>query len=93
MYVPAGLQGDAAVSTTMEQIDLVHEMIRRYPDALELALTAADVERILAAGKIASLLGAEGGQSIASSLSVLRALKQLGVAIALDDFQVSKAAA
>jgi membrane dipeptidase len=79
VYVPAGLQGDAAVSTTMEQIDLVHEMIRRYPDALELALTAADVERILAAGKIASLLGAEGGQSIASSLSVLRALHALGV--------------
>jgi membrane dipeptidase len=79
VYVPAGLQGDAAVSTTLEQIDLVHEMIRRYPDALELALTAADVERILAAGKIASLLGAEGGQSIASSLSVLRALYALGV--------------
>ena len=79
VYVPAGLQGDAAVTTTLEQIDLVHEMIRRYPDALELALTAADVERILAAGKIASLLGAEGGQSIASSLSVLRALHALGV--------------
>jgi membrane dipeptidase len=79
VYVPAGLQGDAAVSTTLEQIDLVHEMIRRYPEALELALTATDVERILAAGKVASLLGAEGGQSIASSLSVLRALHALGV--------------
>ena len=79
VYVPAGLQGDAAVSTTLEQIDLVHEMIRRYPAALELALTAADVERILAAGKVASLLGAEGGHSIASSLSVLRALHALGV--------------
>jgi membrane dipeptidase len=79
VYVPAGLQGDAAVTTTLEQIDLVHEMIRRYPDALELALTAADVERILATGKVASLLGAEGGHSIASSLSVLRALHALGV--------------
>jgi membrane dipeptidase len=79
VYVPAGLQGDAAVTTTLEQIDLVHEMIRRYPDALELALTAADVERILATGKVASLLGAEGGHSIASSLSVLRALYALGV--------------
>jgi membrane dipeptidase len=79
VYVPAELQGDAAVTTTLEQIDLVHEMIRRYPAALELALTAADVERILAAGKVASLLGAEGGHSIASSLSVLRALHALGV--------------
>src|SRR5450755_574521 len=79
VYVPAGLQGDAAVTTTLEQIDLVREMIRRYPDALELALTATDVERILAAGKVASLLGAEGGHSIASSLSVLRALHALGV--------------
>ena len=79
VYVPAELQGDAAVTTTLEQIDLVREMIRRYPAALELALTAADVERILAAGKVASLLGAEGGHSIASSLSVLRALHALGV--------------
>lgn len=79
VYVPAGLQGDAAVSTTLEQIDLVREMIRRYPDTLELALTAADVERILGTGKVASLLGAEGGHSIASSLSVLRALHALGV--------------
>src|ERR1022692_1426901 len=79
VYVPAGLQGDAAVTTTLEQIDLVHAMMRRYPAALELALTAADVERILAAGKLASLLGAEGGHSIGSSLSVLRALHALGV--------------
>jgi len=54
-------------------------MIGRYPDRLELALTAADVERIFAAGRIASLLGAEGGHSIASSLGVLRMLYRLGV--------------
>src|ERR1035437_10701471 len=65
VYVPAELQGDAAVTTTLEQIDLVREMIRRYPAALELALTAADVERMLAAGEVASLLGAGGGRSIA----------------------------
>jgi len=79
VYVPAGLAGAEAVTMTIEQIDLVHEMIRRYPASLELALTADDVERIFAAGRIASLLGAEGGHSIASSMSVLRALYALGV--------------
>jgi membrane dipeptidase len=79
VYVPAGLQGEAAVATTLEQIDLVHEIIRRYPDALQLALTAADVERIAAAGSVASLLGAEGGHSIACSMGTLRALYALGV--------------
>lgn len=79
VYVPAELQGDAAVATTLEQVDLVHQLIARYPAFLELALTAADVERITAAGKIASLLGAEGGHSIASSMATLRALYALGV--------------
>jgi membrane dipeptidase len=54
-------------------------MVRRYPEALELARTAADVERICASGKVASLLGAEGGHSIASSLGVLRMFYELGV--------------
>ena len=79
VYVPAELPGAEAVTMTIEQIDLVREMIRRYPAFLELALTADDVERIFAAGRIASLLGAEGGHSIASSMSVLRALYALGV--------------
>jgi membrane dipeptidase len=79
VYVPAGLQGEAAVTTTLEQIDLVHEIIRRYPDALQLALTAADVERAIAAGRVASLLGAEGGHSIACSMGALRGLYALGV--------------
>jgi membrane dipeptidase len=79
VYVPAELQGDAAVTTTLEQIDLVRQLIARYPAALELALTADDVERITAAGRLASLLGAEGGHSIACSLGTLRALYQLGV--------------
>lgn len=79
VYVPAALAGDAAVTATIEQIDLVHDLIRRYPAALELALTAADAEWILATGKVASLLGAEGGHSIACSLGVLRALHALGV--------------
>jgi membrane dipeptidase len=79
VYVPATLDGDAAVTTVLEQIDTAHRMIDAYPDRLELARTAADVERIFAAGKVASLLGAEGGHSIASSLGVLRSLYALGV--------------
>ena len=75
VYVPASLAGEAAVAATLEQIDFVHRMIAgRYPDRLELALTAADVERIFAAGRVASLIGAEGGHSIDCSLGVLRAL-------------------
>jgi membrane dipeptidase len=79
VFVPVSLAGDGAVAATLEQIDFVRSMIRRYPDALELALTAADVERIFASGRIASLMGAEGGHSIASSLGVLRSLYELGV--------------
>jgi membrane dipeptidase len=79
VYVSADLEGETAVTTTLEQIDLVHELIRRYPDALELALTAADAERIMAAGRVASLIGAEGGHSIGGSLGTLRALYALGV--------------
>jgi membrane dipeptidase len=54
-------------------------LARRHPAALRIALTAADVQASLAAGQVASLLGAEGGRSIACSMSVLRALFGLGV--------------
>ncbi len=79
VYVPAQLQGEAALVTTLEQIDLVRQLVARYPGALELAFTAADVQRIMDSGRIASLLGAEGGHSIAGSLGALRALYLLGV--------------
>ncbi len=79
VYVPVSLAGEAAVAATFEQVDLVRRMIRRYSGQLELALSAADVTRIFAKGKIASLLGAEGGHSIACSMGVLRMLYETGV--------------
>jgi membrane dipeptidase len=79
VYVPGSLQGEAAVVTTLEQVDLVHRLIRRHPHDLELALSADDVESAFARGRVASLLGAEGGHSIASSMGVLRMLHRLGV--------------
>ena len=79
VYVPGTLQGEAALATTLEQVDLVHRVIGRYPDDLELALSADDVESAFGRGRIASLLGAEGGHSIAGSLGVLRVLHRLGV--------------
>ena len=78
VYVPVELQGDAAVSATLEQIDAVHEMVRRYPSAFALTRTAAEVERAIAAGKVASMIGVEGGHSIDSSIATLRMLHRLG---------------
>jgi membrane dipeptidase len=79
VYVPAWIAGDAAVTMVLEQIDLVHRMVAKYPDRFRLALSASDVGKAFADGKIASLLGAEGGHSIAGSLGVLRSLYALGV--------------
>jgi membrane dipeptidase len=63
----------------LEQIDLARRMIVRYPEAFGFALTADDVEQVFASGRVASLLGAEGGHAIAGSLGVLRTLYALGV--------------
>ena len=78
VYTPVELQGQAAVTATLEQIDIVHRMVRKYPQTFELALTADDVERIHKAGKIASLIGMEGGHSIDNSLADLRMFHRLG---------------
>jgi membrane dipeptidase len=78
VYVPSSMQGQDAVTATLEQIDIVHRMMRRWPDAFELAHTADDVERIFARGKVASLIGIEGGHSIDNSLGTLRMMHALG---------------
>lgn len=79
VYVRSDLAGDAAVSATLEQIDVVAELLERYPADLRRALTADDMEAARAEGRIASLMGAEGGHSIANSLGTLRGLHALGV--------------
>ncbi|SOE13291.1 membrane dipeptidase [Streptomyces sp. 2323.1] len=79
VYVRADYAGDKAVSATLEQIDVVRELVARYPGELRLALTADDMEAARAEGRIASLMGAEGGHSIHNSLATLRALHRLGV--------------
>jgi len=78
VYVPVELTGQSAVTATLEEIDTVHQMTRRYPETFELALTAEDVERIFKQGRIASLIGMEGGHSIDNSLAVLRMFYRLG---------------
>jgi membrane dipeptidase len=78
-YVPADTDlAGTALRDTLEQIDLIHQMIARWPETFELALSADDVERIRASGKIASLIGIEGGHSIQNSIGALRQLHRLG---------------
>jgi membrane dipeptidase len=77
VYVRSDLPG--ALTATLEQIDCVRQLIDRYPADLRAALTAADMESARAEGRIASLMGAEGGHSIDNSLAALRGLYALGV--------------
>jgi membrane dipeptidase len=79
VYVSVELTGGEAVTATLEQIDVVRRLTERYPADLRLALTADDMEAARAEGRIASLMGAEGGHSIDCSLATLRALYDLGV--------------
>lgn len=79
VYVPVSFEGAKAVEATMEQVDVVYRMIAKYPDRFGLALTADDIERQFKAGKVASLMGIEGGHCIDESLGTLRMFYRLGV--------------
>lgn len=78
VYVPASMQGKGAVRATMEEIDIVYQLLQRYPDTFQLTLTADEVEAAFKDGKIASMIGIEGGHSIDSSMGALRMFHRLG---------------
>jgi len=78
VWVPVEVKGYAAVQATLEQIDLVKRIVARYPNDLDMAYTAADVRRIHRDGKVASMIGIEGGHQINDSLPVLRQMFELG---------------
>lgn len=78
VYVPSRAVEEGAARVQLEQIDIARRMIARYPDHLELALSVSDVDRIFGAGRIASILGMEGGHAIENSLGALRAFYDLG---------------
>ena len=78
VYVPSTMAAPEAVVATLEQIDIVHRMLKRWPETFELALSADDVERIFKRGRIASMIGMEGGHSVDSSLATLRMMHALG---------------
>lgn len=78
VWIPTTTTGPQAVQTTLEQIDIVHTLAAKYPATFEMAYTADDIERIEKAGRIASLVGIEGGHQINNSLQVLRQMYALG---------------
>ncbi|MGJ3628854.1 membrane dipeptidase [Sphingomonas sp. MMS24-JH45] len=80
MWIPASAQGPRAVEMTLEEIDIVRRMAAAYPDALRLATNATEVRAAMKAGRIASLIGVEGGHQIDANLAVLRQYRALGVA-------------
>ncbi len=79
VYVPSSLEPFEAVRAQLEQIDIARRIIRKYPADLGFAVSVADIERERVRGRIASLLGIEGGHTIGDSLGVLRAYYALGV--------------
>lgn len=79
VWVPSALSPGDAMRQQLEQIDLVRRMIAAYPDDFGLAVSAADIQREQRRGRIASLLGLEGGHSMGNSLGALRAYYDLGV--------------
>ena len=79
VYISGTILGDEAIRTTIEQIDTAQRIIESYPQHLELASTAGDMERIHRSGRIGSLLGIEGGRQIGGSMAALRRFYDLGV--------------
>jgi len=78
VYIPSNATETGAAKMQLEQIDIAHQVIRRYPDVFELALTADDAERIFRSGRIASMLGMEGGHALENSIGALRTYYDLG---------------
>jgi membrane dipeptidase len=78
VYIPGEIKDSGFARVQLEQIDIARRVIARYPDRLALALTAADIEREFKRGRLASLLGMEGGHAIENSLGALRAYYALG---------------
>lgn len=79
VWVPSDMAEPDAVVATMEQVDAVYRLVAKYPDDLAMAFTADDAEKMMRGGRIASLLGIEGGHSINESLGALRTFARLGV--------------
>ena len=79
VYIPGDIRDSGYARVQLEQIDIARRVIARYPDVFTPALTAADVRKAYAKGKIGSLLGMEGGHAIENSLGALRAYYDLGV--------------
>ena len=80
VWIPADVTGPRAVEMTLEQIDRVHRLVAAHPDRLAMARTADDVRRIVRSGRVASLIGVEGGHQIDGRLSMLRQYRALGAA-------------
>src|SRR5215470_11741601 len=79
IWMPSKITGPEAVKRALDQIDAVREQIRKHSDAVVLATTAGEVREAHKQGKIAALMGVEGGHMIASDLGVLRTFATLGV--------------
>src|SRR3984893_3281805 len=79
IWIPSKINGSEAVKHALDQIDAVREQMRRHPTETTLATTAAEIREARKNGKIAALMGVEGGHMIASDLGVLRSYAALGV--------------